>query len=451
MRPQQCTLQVEFSVPILCGARSIDDEGFHRFGTCCYVHPMTRYLREHTLCGPLIDRAPASGLRTVVVIPAKDEENLIESLEALLHCDQTQFPAEVIVVVNTSEAESEDCQKHNMAIAKRAERWADTHSNTLLSFHILTQFHLPKKHAGVGLARKIGMDEACLRLETVGNPTGAIVCFDGDSLCDPNYLTEIEKHFERYPKMQGASIYFEHPVEGERFSSELYEAIIGYELHLRIFVQAQRWSGFPFATQTIGSSMAVRNDAYQEQCGMNKRQAGEDFYFLHKFTPLGRVREINTTRVIPSPRPSHRVPFGTGKAVEKLLESNAGQTTYSPQSFRDLKRFFDQISAFYHLHSYELPESVASFLATRSFNERVAEIRSHVTSFDGFQTRFFRYFNAFLIMKYLHHARDHFYPDTDVAEAARWLLRHEDSSLAKASPLELLLQARAIDRTYQRS
>jgi hypothetical protein len=74
-----------------------------------------------------------------------------------------------------------------------------------------------------------------------------------------------------------------------------------------------------------------------------------------------------------------------------------------------------------------------------------------VTAFDGFQTRFFRYFNAFLIMKYLHHARDHFYPDTDVAEAARWLLRNEDSSLAKASPLDLLLQARAIDRTYQTS
>ncbi|MDF1785685.1 MAG: hypothetical protein P1U82_07420 [Verrucomicrobiales bacterium] len=409
---------------------------------------MTRYLREHTLRGPLIDSVPASGLRTVVVIPAKDEENLIESLEALVHCNQTHFPAEVIVVVNTSERDGEDCHKHNKEIAGQAKDWAATHSNSHLRFHILTQFHLPKKHAGVGLARKIGMDEACLRLEAVGSPTGVIVCFDGDSLCDRNYLTEIEKHFDEHPKMQGASIYFEHPLEGEQFSSELYEAIIGYELHLRVFVQAQRWAGFPFATQTIGSSMAVRSDAYQEQCGMNKRQAGEDFYFLHKFTPLGRVREINTTRVIPSPRPSHRVPFGTGKAVEKLLESNTGQTTYAPQSFQDLKGFFDQISAFYHSQTYRLPESVSSFLATRSFEERIAEIRSHVTSYAGFETRFFRYFNAFLIMKYLHHARDHFYPDADVTKAARWLLHNEGESIAKASPLELLLQYREADRSY---
>ena len=412
---------------------------------------MTRYLREHTLRGPLIDRASEPGLRTVVVIPAKDEEHLMDSLKALLHCDPTRFPVEVIVVVNTSERDGEDCHHHNREIAEQAQGWADAHSTPHLRFHILTQFHLPKKHAGVGLARKIGMDEACLRLETVGNPTGVIVCFDGDSLCDPNYLTEIEAHFERYPKMQGASIYFEHPVEGERYSNELYEAIIGYELHLRVFVQAQRWAGFPFATQTIGSSMAVRNDAYQEQCGMNKRQAGEDFYFLHKFTPLGRVREINTTRVIPSPRPSHRVPFGTGKAVEKLLESSIAQTTYSPQSFEDLKRVFDQIGAFYQKQDYRLPESVASFLAERSFEERLAEIRSGVTSFDGFQTRFFRYFNAFLIMKYLHHARDHFYLDIDVAEAARWLLPDERGALVDASPLELLRQARAIDRAYQRS
>ena len=163
------------------------------------------------------------------------------------------------------------------------------------------------------------------------------------------------------------------------------------------------------------------------------------------------MREINTTRVLPSPRPSHRVPFGTGKAVERLLESNVAQTTYSPQSFEDLKSFFDQIDAFYQKQDYRLPESVASFLAERSFEERLAEIRSGVTSFDGFQTRFFRYFNAFLIMKYLHHARDHFYPDIDVAEAARWLLPDERGALVDASPLELLRQARATDRAYQRS
>jgi hypothetical protein len=413
---------------------------------------MTRYLRERTLHGPLINESPAAGLRMVVVIPAKDEEFLIESLDALRQCDQTRFPVEVIVIVNTSETDSEDCHKDNTQIAEEAKRWANKHSNPHLRFHILSQLRLPKKHAGVGLARKIGMDEACLRLETIGNPTGTIVCFDGDSLCDSNYLTEIEKHFEKHPDTQASSIYFEHPVEGDRFPADVYDAIIGYELHLRFFVQAQRWAGFPFATQTIGSSMAVRSDAYQEQNGMNKRKAGEDFYFLHKFTPQGKVRELNTTRVIPSPRASHRVPFGTGKAVAKILESSAKQATYSPQSFKDLRCFFDQIDPLYRKRPHAFPESVSSFLATLPFFERIAEIRSNVTSVTGFQNRFFRYFNAFLIMKYMHHARDHFHADAEVTEAARWLFRDvHGQPQAKASPLELLVRTRELDRAHGRS
>ena len=397
---------------------------------------MTRYLRERTLFGPLIDEPPTDGLRTIVVIPAKDEEYLIESLNALYHCDAPKCPVEVIVVVNTSERDAGEVHENNARLGEDAIAWAATHSSPALHFHILLQLRLPKKHAGVGLARKIGMDEACRRLA----PRGVIACFDADSLCDRNYLTEIEKLFDREADCQAVSIYFEHPTEGERFPPAIYDAIIGYELHLRYFVQAQRWAGFPFATQTIGSSMAVRCQAYQDQNGMNKRQAGEDFYFLHKFTPLGHVHELNTTRVIPSPRPSHRVPFGTGKAVEKILESNRPQRTYAPQSFEDLRSLFSQTEALYHQRPHQLPESITSFLATLPFAERLAEIRANVTSLEGFQSRFYRYFNAFLIMKYVHHARDHFYPDTEISKAAGWLLGKEGTTR------ELLSQMRELDR-----
>ena len=75
------------------------------------------------------------------------------------------------------------------------------------------------------------------------------------------------------------------------------------------------------------------------QGGMNKRQAGEDFYFLHKIIPLGHFGEINTTRVIPSPRPSDRVPFGTGRAVRDYLATHKFET-YPLEAFRDLKQFF---------------------------------------------------------------------------------------------------------------
>ena len=94
---------------------------------------------------------------------------------------------------------------------------------------------------------------------------------------------------------------------------------MAYELHLRYLNLFSRFTGFPYAYHTIGSCFGVRAETYASQGGMNKRKAGEDFYFLHKIIPLGEFREINNTCVIPSPRESDRVPFGTGAAIGKYL------------------------------------------------------------------------------------------------------------------------------------
>ena len=47
---------------------------------------------------------------------------------------------------------------------------------------------------------------------------------------------------------------------------------------------------------------------------------------------------------------------------------------------------------------------------------------------EAFRTRFFRWFNAFQLMKFVHHARDHFYPDCEADEAARWLLHSTETN-----------------------
>ncbi len=415
---------------------------------------MTRYLRERTLFGPLIPTPASPQLGFVVVIPAKDEANLELALQSLRECDSPKADVEVIVVMNTSEADDATVVAENKAIYDQARTWADRSSTASRRFHLLHFPQLPKKHAGVGLARKIGLDEGCRRLVEAENPTGILACFDADSRCDSNYLTALESHFEADPTSQACSIYFEHPTEGREFDADVYEAIIAYELHLRYFIRAQRYAGFPHAVQTIGSSMAVRCDAYQAQNGMNRRKAGEDFYFLHKFTPLGHVTELKTTRVIPSPRPSHRVPFGTGKAIGELLETGEALRTYDPRSFQDLRTLFRSVDELYGLQEPDfvplvakLPESVRSFLATLPAWERMREIQSNVTTPEGFRIRFFRWFDAFLIMKFLHHSRDHFYPDCEIGPAATWLLEQENLRPAPDQSLrELLNRFREADR-----
>ena len=129
-------------------------------------------------------------------------------------------------------------------------------------------------------------------------------------------LEEIEKGFRMNPDKDAASIYFEHDLNDTVGIEK--EHIIAYELHLRYLIHAQRFCGHPFAYHTVGSSMAVRRQAYMQQGGMNTRQAGEDFYFLQKFIETGKLFEIKSTVVYPQARISLRVPFGTGKAMHQM-------------------------------------------------------------------------------------------------------------------------------------
>lgn len=411
---------------------------------------MTPYLQQRTLYPPLINEAPAPDLGMVVVIPAFDEGKLLDSLISLLNCELPSHSVEVIVVINEAEDSQAEIKRHNREVYASATAWAVEHSKRNLQFHIFHCQDLPHKHAGVGLARKIGMDEACRRLEQAGHPDGIILGFDADSRCDPDYFTAVESYFQQHPSVQAASLYFEHPLQGEEYPAEVYTAVTLYELHLRYFINAQRWLRLPYAYQTVGSSMAVRCRAYEQQGGMNRRKAGEDFYFLHKFTKLGRYGEINTTRVIPSPRPSQRVPFGTGRAVLQLVEKNLNAHTYAPQGFRDLQALTEQLAGWYERADLSsLPLPLKTFLESVHITERLAQIRQHTASQDAFVKRFYRWFDAFLMMKYLHFVRDHYYEDVPTVAASSWLAGQLGTRVARgATANDLLYFFRHYDRVH---
>ena len=418
---------------------------------------LTSYLQQRTLFPPQITMKPSLNLGIIVVIPAYKEDFLLLSLMCLHRCELPKCDVEIIVIINDTEADSLATKEQNLKIYHTALKWAQLHYRSKMRFHILYHRDLSKKHGGVGLARKIGMDEAAYRFEKIKNKKGIIACFDADSRCEPNYFTALEKHFKINNKTLACSIYFEHPLSGYEFSPKIYEAIILYELHLRYYTYAQRFVGFPFATDTIGSSMAVRSDAYQKQGGMNKRKAGEDFYFLHKFSILGNFSELKTTKVIPSPRKSDRVPFGTGKAIKQILASQNQYLTYAPASFIDLKIFFDQVEILFlfsenELLSFEkkLPKTIQTYLQQISWQQNICEIQSQTKTKRQFTNRFFKWFNAFQIMKFVHFSREHFYKDVPIEQAASWLLEkyfQQDNCKTKTAK-DLLLLFRKLDRNH---
>jgi hypothetical protein len=375
------------------------------------------YFQRFGFCSAQIADPPHPNLGIVVVIPCYNEPNLLDSLKALWECARPEKAVEVIVVINSSEGAPPDVKARNLRSLQEANSWSREDCDKYFRIHLLQFPDLPRQHAGVGLARKIGMDEAARRLDAVGRLDGPIVCFDADSGCDANYLVEIEKFFAAHPRSPGCSIYFEHPLEGAE-DPRVYEAIVLYELHLRYYVQALRFAGFPHAFHTIGSSMTVRANAYLKQGGMNRRQAGEDFYFLHKIIPLGNFGEVNTTRVIPSPRASDRVPFGTGRAVRDYIASGKFET-YPMQAFRDLKILFDSV----HNEARQAPRPafagpLSEFLEQQNFAAAIEEIRKNTSSEEAFRKRFFRWFDGFRAMKYIHYARNSAYGAAEIVSSA---------------------------------
>ncbi len=400
----------------------------------------------------LIDSEPNADLGLVVTIPCFNERELINSLSSLNACERPRCSVEVIIVINEGANSPVEVSEVNTQAYEDALNWATRNNTSKLRFFPLYIKDLPKKHAGVGMARKIAMDEALRRLSAVGNgEKGIIACFDADCTCAPNYLKAIIDSFETRPKATACSIHFEHPLEGS-LSPEIYTAIIDYELFLRYYDHALKSAGFPYAHQTIGSSMAVRSGVYLKQGGMNRRKAGEDFYFLHKIIPLGHFFDLTTTTVVPSPRVSDRVPFGTGKAVGEWMKSH-GLMTYSPITFQDLKCFLDGIYRLYTMDTISctswlqtLPLSIRSFLVEHSFVQQWDTLRRQSASEATFVRHFFHWFNGFKVLKYVHYARDHYHTNIPVVSAAHRLLSSKPGyDKVKEDAKELLLYYRAID------
>ncbi|MEO5572192.1 MAG: glycosyltransferase family 2 protein [Bacteroidia bacterium] len=416
---------------------------------------MNKYLEKHRFCDRQIKTPVVSETNIIGVIPCYNEPELLKILQSLFDCEKTSCTVEVIVVINSGEHDDENVLKQNQKTFQDATAWIKQHKNEQLFFHLIQIKNLPNKHAGVGLARKIGMDEAVARFEDISRPDGIIVCLDADCTVDKNYLTEIEKYFEQQPKTTGCSIYFEHPIDGNEFSKANYEGIVNYELFLRFYKRALHFCNFPYAFHTIGSSMAVRNKIYQKQGGMNRRKAGEDFYFLHKIFPLGNFTELNSTRVIPSPRASDRVPFGTGSAIQKMMASDSKiYFTYNIQTFVDLKIFLARVSEFYsssahHPINSSLPPSIQKFVAENNFEKKLIELKQHSASEKMFVKRFFNWFDGFMVLKFVHFARDHFYDPIEILDATKFLMQlHNKKFSENISKKEMLLQFRKWENPF---
>jgi len=419
------------------------------------IHPFAQYLSRHSFA-PAVSAPPEHAPRMIVVIPSYREPALLRSLQSLDRCSRPSCFSEVIVVVNHPVNAPAEAKRQNEENLRDAQRFALQRNDSRLQFHVVYKPDVPEKVAGVGYARKAGMDEAVRRFLLSGTDDGVIIGFDADATCDENYFEEIERAFFSGKPVDGASVYFEHPLDGDEYEPDTYQGIALYELHLRYLNQALHHAGFPHAFHAVGSSFAVSASAYVKQGGMNQRKAGEDFHFLQKIIPLGNYVEINSTRVVPSPRSSDRVPFGTGASIRQWM--NCGQAalhTYPLEPFEDLKMLFALVPQFFKNSSEavenlcaSLPRPMQNYLLQNNFLKHIAQASANSASRESFAKRFFGWFDGLKTIKYLNDSCRQAYgkqsPDTAAARLLQKICHDNDFSTFSAA--ELLDFYRKIER-----
>jgi hypothetical protein len=316
--------------------------------------PVARYLEKRAFPGPwTLDGEEGGGFAGAVVIPALAEsEHLFDTL-ASLAANPPELLARflVVTVVNHRADASPEAQADNLLTLRRLAA-GDVPARLRLAWvdAAAAGRELPPGE-GVGLARKLGCDLALPRLDWTAAPL--LVCLDADTRVEPTYLPALVRHFAT-AAAGGAVLPFRHR-EGSTAAEEA--AIVRYELFLRHYVLGLHLAGSPYAFHTVGSAMACTAATYLKAGGMNRRRAAEDFYFLQQLSKTAGVAPLCGTVVHPSPRPSGRVPFGTGRAVGRLLAGDPGAVRFYPADV------FDRLGTWLGLVRQDWDESAERLLA----------------------------------------------------------------------------------------
>ncbi|MCF0206717.1 MAG: glycosyltransferase family 2 protein, partial [Bacteroidales bacterium] len=151
---------------------------------------LAEFYRNRYSVGPQIfNDNPRIDTGIIVVIPCYDDEHIFTTLDSLDNADQPPCTVEVIVVVNSAEDTPSGIISKNRDIYSRLCKITGKFSNFALKPHIIEG--VCHKFAGVGNARKTGMDEAVDRFTKIENEKGIIVSLDSDCLVAKGYFVKI--------------------------------------------------------------------------------------------------------------------------------------------------------------------------------------------------------------------------------------------------------------------
>jgi hypothetical protein len=285
---------------------------------------------------------------------------------------------------------------------------------------------IPDQQGGVGTARKIGMDASLDILSGRGPGGGVICCLDADTWVTGNYLAAVYAHFAIKNDPAAVTSYAHRKPSDPR----LLASICCYEIFLRYYVIGLSFAGSPYAFHAIGSTMSCTAEAYAAVRGMNRRAAAEDFHFLDKLAKLRRVGHIGTTTVFPSPRTSHRVPFGTGQRMLQFMTGTADDCrVHDPRVIVILREWLagmeadpDRGGEVLLAAAREIHPELKAYLELARFATDWPVIRRNCPDPGHLQRQFHVWFDGLKTLRLLHHFSRTAFPAVSLFEGLKGLL-----------------------------
>lgn len=248
---------------------------------------------------------PDPALRVCVVVPARDEEDLIgKCLKALATQESVAHDEyEVLLVLDRCTDETE----------ARAREIGAAHP-------ALTLHMLDGPGEGSGPARRVGMDAACARLLQVGRPGGLIACTDADTVVALDWLAAQLRAASQGARAIGGRIELadDGSLPESAWRRHVEQGRLRHERLLSepgLAGQTQHW-------QFSGASLALKAEVYREIGGLEPLTALEDenleSVLRHHDISIDRLLSV---RVTTSPRLVGRAKQGLSYDLARIALS----------------------------------------------------------------------------------------------------------------------------------
>lgn len=259
------------------------------------------------------DRKPDVELRAIVVIPAHDEEERIGAcLDALAHQEEIDPAAfEVIVVLDACT----DGTEERVAAAQRRHP----------RMPLMT---MPGPGRGAGPARAIGMDAACLQLESTGRTDVLLATTDADTVVAPDWIARQLDAIDGGAEAIGGDILLD-----EREAGLLPARVIHRrESELAGRTRVANRAGPAEHAHFAGASLGLTPRAYRAAGGMGELASLEDRDLEERLVSAGvRIHRPGPVRVTTSARTSGRA--DRGLALDLAVSSWTASRTFDGSSY----------------------------------------------------------------------------------------------------------------------